>query len=241
MGDPSALINLMMRYPGNRAFARNLVKYLVEDADWGPRGGSLYVVANDFTQTGHAPANTARFPGLQSAIDELSEALADLRQNGLPDLVALVLAVTAALGAVTWTLTAATRPYRPVVPRYASAVPLVAQGGVAGRAAVLAAPTTHRALAVLELKTALEEQLGARLGLPRNQSAQAILTEIDRQQALSRRSSEDLQKMLADLNRLETLVIASQAPRIDAREIERLRQRVQALVAEIDAKLGRKR
>jgi hypothetical protein len=41
MGDPSALINLMMRYPGTRSFATGLISYLVEDDLWGARGGNL--------------------------------------------------------------------------------------------------------------------------------------------------------------------------------------------------------
>ncbi len=30
MGDPSVVINEMLRYPGNRAFASGLLKYLAE-------------------------------------------------------------------------------------------------------------------------------------------------------------------------------------------------------------------
>ncbi len=50
MGDPSAVINLMLRYPENRQFAERLLDYLVEDDTWGARKGKLYLVANEFSQ-----------------------------------------------------------------------------------------------------------------------------------------------------------------------------------------------
>ena len=63
MGDPSVVINEMLRYPGNRAFANGLAKYLVENDAGVSRGGKLYVVANDFSQKGplrRAAAGRAR-------------------------------------------------------------------------------------------------------------------------------------------------------------------------------------
>src|SRR5512133_1071513 len=52
MSDPSALINLMIRYPGNLAFARALVRFLIEP-DRTERTGKLYIVVNRFGQSGH--------------------------------------------------------------------------------------------------------------------------------------------------------------------------------------------
>ena len=52
MGDPSAFINLMLRYPGNRKFAEGLLTYLVEPDSWGERGGKLYFVTNHFSAEG---------------------------------------------------------------------------------------------------------------------------------------------------------------------------------------------
>ncbi len=165
MGDPSAFINLMLRYPGNRTFAEKLIDYLVADDSWGHRGGVLYLVANDFAERG----SFGKQDGLSNAIDERLEALArlvaDTRRDGLPGPLALALGALVAAGASLWGVGAATRRYRRALPRYARATPLVAQGGLAGRAAVLAADTTHRALTVLELKAALEESLRERTGI----------------------------------------------------------------------------
>ena len=52
MGDPSSVMNMMLRYPGNRTFAARLVEYLVGDDTWGKRSGALYLVANEFSQRG---------------------------------------------------------------------------------------------------------------------------------------------------------------------------------------------
>ncbi|HEX7666039.1 MAG TPA: DUF4350 domain-containing protein, partial [Polyangiaceae bacterium] len=52
VGDPSIVINSMLRYPGNKAFAKGLVKYAGDDDTWGRRGGKVYIVSDAFDQTG---------------------------------------------------------------------------------------------------------------------------------------------------------------------------------------------
>jgi hypothetical protein len=42
----------MLRYPGNRAFARGLARYATDDDSWGSRHGKLVVVAGRFEQVG---------------------------------------------------------------------------------------------------------------------------------------------------------------------------------------------
>src|SRR6185369_6512064 len=66
MGDPSAVMNSMLRYPGNRALAGRLVEYLVGDDTWGHRGGTLYIVTNDFTERG----SFGNRSGLAAALDD---------------------------------------------------------------------------------------------------------------------------------------------------------------------------
>jgi hypothetical protein len=241
MGDPSATINLMMRFPGNRAFAKGLISYLVEDDSWGRRGGKLYLITNDFKQKGAYGGGTSLSRELSEHFEGLTSMIDDMRDDGLPDLLAVVFAMLAGLGAVVWTGFVSTRPYRRTSPRYAAAQPLVAQGGVAGRAAVLGAPTTHPALALLELKSALEEGLAHRLDLPGNVGQKALLEEIDRQGLLRRRSYEDLAHMFREMNRAEAAVAASQPLRVPRGSVERQRDRVLALLAELEAAQGSKR
>ena len=194
MGDPSAVMNLMLRYPGNRAFAARLVDYLGRGDDtWGRRSGNLYFVANDFAGRG----SYGKHGGLSGAIDDRLEALARLvaetRRDGLPATLAVLLAALCAGEQPCGPYRAPPADTEGLRREYARPTPLVAQGGLAGRAAVLSADTTHRALVVLELKAALEEAVRERMGIP-DASLPRLAEEIDRQSALSRRNSEALRK-----------------------------------------------
>ncbi len=204
MGDPSAVINLMLRYPGNRAFAEGLIDYLLEDDTWGRRGGKLYLLDEHFDQTGHYGGGSSLMQDLHDYMGGFIEMLGDVRRDGLPDSLSLILAALVSLGGVAWIGLVSTRPYRRRTPRYAAATPLVAQGGVAGRAAVLAAPTTHRALAMLELKSALEEGLVHRLGLDSGAATATLLSEIDGTagigSAIVRRAQADARRVEEDRN-----------------------------------------
>jgi hypothetical protein len=238
MGDPSAMINLMLRYPGNRAFAEGLVDYLVEDDSWGARGGKLYIVANDFKQQGAYGGGTSMAQDIREQISAVEELIASFHDDGLPELLALLLAVVVGVGAVGWAGLTATRPYKRAPPRYAKAQPLVAQGGVAGRAAVLGAPTTHKALALLELKSALEKALGQHLGLAAPVAAQTLAEEVDRQGALSKGSSEELKRILMELGRAENRVAVSQPLKVTQQAVEEMRHRVQRILDELSRTKG---
>jgi hypothetical protein len=67
------------------------------------------------------------------------------------------------------------RLYAPRLPRFARTVPLAAQGGVAGRLAVLASPGAAPELAMLELRSSLVESLALALGEPESLSLAALL------------------------------------------------------------------
>ena len=238
MGDPSVLINLMLRYPGNRAFAEGLVGYLIADDSWGDRGGNLYLVANAFRQRGTYGGGVSLAQETRDTLQGLKEIIEDVRRDGMPSGFAVGFGALAALAALGWAGLNATRRYRRSPPRYARAVPLVAQGGVAGRTAVLAAPTTHRALAVLELKSALEEGLALRLGVGPGTAPSALDAEIVRQDALSRRSLEKLREMLVHMKKAEAAVAAAQPLRIQARRVQQMRADVESILAEVDARGG---
>ena len=233
MGDPSVLINLMLRYPGNRAFAEGLIDYLVEDDEWGRRGGRLILLANDFKQRGQYGGGASLVQEARDVVQGFREIIADVRRDGLPDELALVLGALAAFAAIFWAGTSAMRPYRRIAPRYARTQPLVAQGGAAGRAAVLAAPTTHRALVMLELKSALDEGLALRLGVDADLATSGLLEEIVRQDALSRRSLKLLERMFAELRKSENAVAAGQSIRIGLRQIEAMRKNVREILDEV--------
>lgn len=235
MADPSASINLMLRYPGNRAFAEGMIDYLVEDDSWGERGGKLYLVANDFKQRGAYGGGTSLGQELKEQLEGFEDLVSSMHDDGLPDILAVLFAVVAGVAAVGWTLSSSLKVYRRSPPRYAATQPLVAQGGVAGRAAVLGAPTTHRALALLELKSALEEGLAERFGLAPTTGPAAFVAEAERRGALSPRSLAELRRLFSELGRAETAVAASQPLRVTNETVEKTRRAVLAILSEASA------
>jgi hypothetical protein len=239
LSDPSAVMNAMLRYPGNRRFAERLVEYLVGDDTWGPRGGSLYLVANDFTEAGSFGDRGGLAGALESKLEALTRLVSETRRGGLPGPLTVLLAALAVGGAVFWTLTAAGRRYRPSSPRYARETPLVAQGGIAGRAAVLSAETTHPALAVLELKAALEESLRERLGLPPLTDLGRIQEEIRGRSALGQRNSAELSLLLREMSAAEAAVLRTERIRIPEARVRKMHEAVDGILSELDERLGK--
>lgn len=237
MGDPSAFINLMLRYPGNRACAEGLIDYLVEDDAWGKRQGRLFIVVNRFKQTGHFGGRSGLTQELDEYWEGFKELLSDTHDDGLPDWVALTLGGLIALAGVVWMGSVATRSYKRLAPRYARETPLVAQGGVAGRAAVLAAPTTHRALAMLELKAALAERLAERLDLA-SPGTTELLYQLE-QRGVAPHTLAQLRQVLAELGRIENAVVASQPLRVTAPSVRRMREDITRLLSDVEEQLGR--
>jgi hypothetical protein len=174
---------------------------------------------------------------LTGAIDERLESLARLvaetRREGLPATFAVLLAALSAGGATLWAISRATRRYRKAAPRYARPTPLVAQGGLAGRAAVLAADTTHPALVVLELKAALEEAVREKMGIP-DASLPRLAEEIDRQDALSRRNSLALKEVVTEMARAEAAVSHTERIAIPEASVRKIHEAMTGILAELD-------
>lgn len=235
MGDPSAFINLMMRYPGNRKFAEGLLAYLVEPDSWGERGGKLYFVSNRFQQRGEFGE---RGNVLSDLGQNLSDALTDLHEHGLPEPVPLVLAAFGCLSIMAWALLYAARPRPPTTPRYTAPEPLVAQGGPSGRVAVMAAPSTDPALGLSELRAAALELLGERLNLGRGPSAKQVLAELARRDLLPSSSLSELSSALDELRAIEDRIVKKQRRLIPAARVDGLRKKVMAAVLEIEQRVG---
>ena len=234
MGDPSVVINEMLRYPGNRAFAVGLLKYLVENDSGMSRGGKLYIVSNDFGQRGHFGGSRGALGELASWSDSASEFASGLEKNGLPATVALTLAVLFGAGALLWTVSYSSRLYRRSVPRYAVAPSLLAQGGIAGRAAVLSAPTTDPALVLLELRAALSEALSVVLGLSRLSSPEQILAELSQKRVFDAARVSEIALLFRDLAQASSALLARRRLKIARDRVQQLARKVMEILAEID-------
>jgi hypothetical protein len=218
MGDPSALINQMLRYPGNRAFATGLIHYLAPDPAGDARGGSahgrLLVLTNNFTETGVNEGGLADLASeLDARFENVTRDLKKLFQGGFSGLTGLVAAALVALGVGLWTTSVSSRIYQRKVPSFARGISMLAQGGTAGRAAMLAAPTTPPALVILELKSALEEGIAHELGFPSNLAPPQLLAEVARTRVLDERRQKTLKAILLEMANVETMVAAGQ-PRV---------------------------
>jgi hypothetical protein len=208
VGDPSIVMNSMLRYAGNKAFARGLVRYAVDDDTWGKRGGRLFIASGAFTQKGSFGEDE---DGFDQSLDALRDAVDSIRHDGLPPALAYALAIALGLALVVWVGSRAGRLHRPVVPRFVRGVPKVAQGGVAGHAAVIGAPQTSRVLAVLELKSALEEQLTALLGLGRVPAQQELLAHVAARGLLDAEGVHTLRNLLLRMSNAETMVVSQRS------------------------------
>ncbi len=222
MGDPSVVINQMMRYPGNRAFAMGLIRYLAQGSDGESRQGRLIILTNRISEAG----TFAGIGGLKSEIDNrLESAGQELRRllgDGFSGVAGLGLAALVAFGVGVWTTSVSSRIYRRRLPSFARPVPLVSQGGTPGRIAVLCAPSTPPALGVLELKSALEEGIAQDLGLGANVASERLLEAVRQKRALDERGVRALKEILLEMANVETLVAAGQSRNIKKAEIIRL-------------------
>lgn len=234
LGDPSGLMNQMLRYPGNRAFAAALCHYLV-DEDGGKRhGGKLYIVANRFSEVNSFAGNDSLRKDVESYMRNLADALADARQNGAPAALHWALALFALLAVGAWILRAAARPYKSPNPRFARPTPLVAQGGVAGRFALLAAPSSPPSLLLLELKSALVEALGQKLGAPVEPSTEGILSAAHRAGKLDDAQRSALKEVLSAMQKAEASIVAGRPTYVP----RTMRKKAAAIVREVLVSAG---
>ena len=141
----------------------------------------------------------------------LEDSLSSVRRDGFPSWATYLVAVLVGLGVVIWVGAHAGRVHRPVQPRFTRAIPLGAQGGVAGRAAVLSAKTTSRGLALLELKSALEEELCTLLEVEERPSQNDSLERLSNEKWLDSKDIAELRKLLLRMAEVETLVLSRSA------------------------------
>jgi hypothetical protein len=230
LSDPSVFINLMLRYPGNRAFATGLLEYLAQD-DAKPRG-KLLIVINDFAQSG-ALQGVGQEDWLEKRLNALRERVDEVRAKGLPESATSLIAALACLlvAALGWQSLSRSVQQRP---GFTHSTALVAMGGPVGRAAVLAAPTTHPALVVIELKTALEESLRHQLHLEPTASSTAILEAVQQTRLLDARGSAKLKQMFTEMNRAESSLHRQSRFRARPADIERLRRDVLDVLAKLE-------
>jgi hypothetical protein len=210
VGDASIVIDEMLRYPGNRTFARALVHYATDDDNWGKRGGTVFIAANDFEMRGRFGENASFWDDIDDARREAVDAIEQVRRTGMPSAASYVLAVAIGLAVVIWVGSRAGKPHRPIVPRFLRGTPLALQGGIAGHAAVVGASGTSRVLAMLELKSALEEGICAVLALDSPPGTDALVANLTAARLLPDEDVRAIKELLLRLSNVETAALSRQ-------------------------------
>ena len=230
MGDPSAVINLMLRYPENRQFAERLIEYLVEDDTWGARRGKLYLVANKFSQVS-ADTDLLAPQLLASRLRDGSRALLQWRMSEFATWV-LGMVVALLVGREAWQrLARKADVYRP---RFAMPVPLVSQPGQAGRAAVLAAPSTPRGLIFLELMSGITAHLAAHLDINEVSGMLNVFDAALERQLLNQTQHNELRTLVALVSRVQTALSRGAQTRIRTKELLRAHRLMLDITQSID-------
>lgn len=220
MSDPSALTNQMLRYPGNRAFAAGLARYLVDEEAQKRKRGRLFIVANGFGEQGSFGGETTAAQELEGHLRDMRDALSELRRTGLPGWSLVAVAALLALGLASWVKKSAASPYRNPMPRFAREVALVGQGGVAGRFALLAAPSSPRSLALMELKSALFETVAASQGLEGDPSPDAVRRAVESANGLDPQAASAFKEVFAMMQRVESALVAGRKARVTREGLE---------------------
>lgn len=196
-GDPSILINTMMRFPGNRQFARNLLAFL-----GGRPGGRVTMVWGDVRVRGQWQGRTRARTRRREAVNTLNTAFRSLSDALSPAAVLrpfaalLALAVACVVGALTW----GRRPSE----RYGPRGPVGATAGVTERVAIFSAPRANLLLPALVARTLLEGALLRAVGLKPPTDVRAVLDRLSTR--LSPAQRDDVRVVLTELD-----VVASNA------------------------------
>lgn len=203
VGDGSACINEMMRYPDNETFARNIVSYATADDVWGKRGGKLTIVSGDFEYQGTYGHSESFFETIALWFRAMADAAIDPETGGLSNDVLFALALSTAAGAVLWVARRAAKLHRVRQPLYARAQRALDRGGDSARVALLSRSTTSRALALLEQKSALEEWVSAKLGEPQRVLHQRLIELTRERQWLEPHDQQELHRLLLRMASVE--------------------------------------
>jgi hypothetical protein len=221
MGDPSAFINLMLRYPGNRAFAVGLVRYLADGDATEPRHGRLFVIANEFEEKSSFGGVTPLRKTIDRKIEAFLDTFTDLRDHGFPWWLHVAVASIFALLVLWWVQKSLVRLYRTRLPRFARSVPLVQQGGVAGRVAVLSSEVSPPALALLEVRSALVEALAYHLHVSEALPPAQLIGRIRDEGRIDDSLDQEAQAVLASMRAAENAVVAGGQAKISEAEVRR--------------------
>lgn len=238
VSDASVVIDEMLRYGGNRAFAQGAVRYALDEDSWGKRGGTLYIATGSFEQKGRFGEED----GVASSIDDALRGVADfgrtVRQEGLPTSAVYVASLLLALLVVVWVARRSANRYRHRDPAFTARTPVLHQGGIAGKHALLTSGFAPRLLVALEWKLALEAELRWIFGVDAVPVAAQLPDALVARGLLAPSRQPELRSLLLELSRVETRLLAKGAD-LREKDVEGLALRTARILDELAAQDGR--
>jgi len=225
-GDSSVFLNLMLRYPGNRAFAEGIVRYLLEREDPIPKGsptatGRLYVLSGDFDQVGdygHQSFDEQIRERIDGALSELRKAF----EGGLPPALCSALGLVLVLALIQRIRSQGNLSRVHIVHGFTKNAPPAPNPHL--RLDLLSAPSTTPLLALAELSIALE----------------SLVDEAGQTPSRSGEEEARLQALRQDLARYKRQLPKTERKVPAPRELEELYQRARQVIDSVEATVRRK-
>lgn len=224
-GDPSVLINTMMRFPGNRRFARNLLEFLA-----GSSNGRVTLVWGDVqvrgVYQGRARARTSQRVAVNTINEGLTALSGALAGPAWLRPIATLLALAAAC--VMATLTWGRRPQA----RYGPQAPAGAAAGVTERVALFASTRANLLFPALMARKVLEARLLRAAGMRPPVDLRAVLQRVELRLPPAMRA--DVQAVLVELDGLGARAEDDASLRVQGRQFLSLWRRIDAILAALD-------
>lgn len=222
ISDASIFINNMLQFEGNRAFARDLLAYLV-----GPGRGRLYIVGSDVQWK----FGFRRF-GAEHPLDSVRAVLSHVAKLRLPASAVTALSIVLALLLLVSVMTAL--PRRSVYARrkYLEVPPMPA--GFAGQIDYYRSEDRNFLPPLLAFKFELESRLLSELGLAGQLTVSELMKAL-RARGLSERSLQDTRELLVTLDATHSQTHGAM-PQIPPRKFSALVATGQRILHELDAK-----
>lgn len=222
-GDPSVLINTMMRFPGNRQFARNLLVYLAGAQP----GGRVYLVHSGFGVRGEWRGRARRRHPVREWVRDADQALAHAQRSLSDPWLLRALSVCFALLSLVWF---AWRTWgSPPGEHQGPAAPSGPAASLFDKARLFSKPGANLLYPSLVARRLLEKRL-----LRATQSSPPFDAAVVRKRLQGRLSSsamEDLTAVLAELEALARAVEAERTPRVTTPRFLSLWRRISAILS----------
>jgi hypothetical protein len=219
-GDPSVLINTMMRFQGNRRFARNLLTHLA-----GRPGGRVHLVHSSFVTHGVYHGRRAQGP-VREVVQSMNDALDRLGKLAMEPLPARMLALI--LAAIAGILLAVriwgTKPSD----RFGPTAPAGAVAAVAEKVAIFSSPRANLLYPALIAKRHFERSLLRAVGLKPPTDVGAIVARAKDRLDLAQQA--ELRAVLVELDEVGGHANDGGSTRVQARRFLSLWRRISAIL-----------